>query len=30
MEVAPEASLAFMNYGVMLKEDGRLKEAEQL
>lgn len=30
MEVAPNASLAFMNFGVMLKEDGRLEEAEQV
>ena len=30
MEVAPEASLSFMNFGVMLKEDGRLKEAEEV
>lgn len=30
MEVAPESSLAFMNFGVMLKEDGRLAEAEEV
>jgi Tfp pilus assembly protein PilF len=30
MEVAPDASLSFMNFGVMLKEDGRLKEAEEV
>ena len=30
MEVAPNASLSFMNFGVMLKEDGRLREAEEV
>ena len=30
MKVDPDASLSFMNFGVMLKEDGRLKEAEEV
>jgi Flp pilus assembly protein TadD len=30
MEVAPDSSLSFMNFGIMLKDDGRLREAEEV
>ena len=29
MQVAPDSSLSFMNFGIMLREEGRLKEAEE-